>query len=86
MLGLGERLEEVRQVLRDLREHGCEMLTLGQYLQPSRYHLRVERFVAPGEFEELGGYARALGFRRVASAPLVRSSYHADLQARGEFD
>ena len=85
MLGLGERLEEVREVLRDLREHGCEMLTLGQYLQPSRYHLRVERFVPPAEFAALGDYARALGFRRVASAPLVRSSYHADLQARGQF-
>ncbi|MGI9228971.1 MAG: lipoyl synthase [Gammaproteobacteria bacterium] len=86
MLGLGEQLEEVRQVLRDLREHDCQMLTLGQYLQPSRFHLKVERFVDPVEFEELGEYARSIGFSSVASAPLVRSSYHADLQASGEFE
>jgi lipoic acid synthetase len=84
MLGLGEEIEEVRQVLRDLRAHDCDMLTLGQYLQPSRYHLPVSRFVAPEEFAELGVYARALGFTSVASAPMVRSSYHADLQAAGE--
>jgi lipoic acid synthetase len=83
MLGLGEELEEVRQVLRDLREHNCDMLTLGQYLQPSRYHLKVERFVHPDEFAALGEYARSLGFTNVASAPMVRSSYHADLQAAG---
>lgn len=83
MLGLGESLEEVRQVLEELREHACDMLTLGQYLQPSRYHLPVERFVSPAEFRELGDYARKLGFRNVASAPMVRSSYHADLQANG---
>ena len=81
MLGLGEELEDVRQVLRDLRAHDCDMLTLGQYLQPSRYHLQVERFVEPAEFDELGDYARGLGFTSVASAPMVRSSYHADLQA-----
>jgi lipoic acid synthetase len=84
MLGLGEEMEEVRQVLRDLRAHDCDMLTLGQYLQPSRYHLKVERFVSPREFDELGEYARGLGFTNVASAPLVRSSYHADLQAKGD--
>jgi len=56
------------------------MLTLGQYLQPSRNHLPVDRFVTPGEFDELGAEARSLGFRSVASAPLVRSSYHADKQ------
>jgi lipoic acid synthetase len=83
MLGLGEELEEVRQVLRDLRAHDCDMLTLGQYLQPSRYHLKVERFVSPEEFTALGDYARSLGFTNVASAPMVRSSYHADLQASG---
>jgi len=83
MLGLGESLEEVRRVLEDLRDHGCDMLTLGQYLQPSRYHLPVARFVTPAEFRELGEYARELGFRNVASAPMVRSSYHADLQANG---
>jgi lipoic acid synthetase len=81
MLGLGETLEEVRETLRDLRAHGCEMLTLGQYLQPSRDHLPVARYVTPEEFEQLGDYARALGFGSVASAPLVRSSYHADQQA-----
>jgi lipoic acid synthetase len=84
MLGLGEELEEVRQVLRDLRAHDCDMLTLGQYLQPSRYHLPVERFVSPEEFAELGEYARSIGFTSVASAPMVRSSYHADLQAAGQ--
>jgi len=81
MLGLGEEIGEVRQVLEDLRGHGCDMLTLGQYLQPSRAHLPVARFVHPQEFAELGEYARALGFANVASAPMVRSSYHADLQA-----
>ena len=84
MLGLGEELDEVKQVLRDLREHDCDMLTLGQYLQPSRYHLAVERFIHPQEFDELGQYAESLGFSNVASAPMVRSSYHADLQAQGD--
>jgi lipoyl synthase len=83
MLGLGETIDEVKAVLRDLREHDCDMLTLGQYLQPSRFHLAVERFVRPEEFDELGDYANSLGFRNVASAPMVRSSYHADLQASG---
>ncbi len=84
MLGLGETIDEVKQVLRDLRKHDCDMLTLGQYLQPSRYHLQVERFVTPDEFRELGHYAETIGFTNVASAPMVRSSYHADLQAVGE--
>ena len=84
MLGLGETLEEVKQVLHDLREHDCDMVTIGQYLQPSRYHLPVERYVHPEEFEELKQYAESLGFSNVASAPMVRSSYHADLQASGE--
>ncbi len=84
MLGLGETIDEVKQVLQDLRAHNCDMLTLGQYLQPSRYHLQVERFVTPDEFSELGDYAKGLGFKNVASAPMVRSSYHADLQAAGE--
>ena len=83
MLGLGETLDEVREVMRDLRAHDCDMLTLGQYLQPSRSHLPVERFVTPAEFDELAVYGRGLGFSNVASAPLVRSSYHADLQASG---
>lgn len=81
MLGLGERIEEVEAVLRDLRAHGCDMLTLGQYLAPSRHHLPVERYVAPAEFDALGRHARELGFVNVASGPLVRSSYHADQQA-----
>ena len=81
MLGLGEKLSEVKEVLVDLREHSCNMVTIGQYLQPSRYHLPVERYIHPEEFEKLGHYARSLGFVNVASSPLVRSSYHADLQA-----
>ncbi len=81
MLGLGEDLEEVRQVLRDMRAHDVNMLTLGQYLQPSLDHLAVERFVTPEEFDELGAYAESIGFDQVASGPMVRSSYHADLQA-----
>jgi lipoic acid synthetase len=83
MLGLGEELEEVRAVMRDLRGHGCTMLTLGQYLQPSRHHLPVTRFVAPEEFRDLAAYGESLGYTSVASGPLVRSSYHADLQAAG---
>lgn len=84
MLGLGETFEEVKQVLIDLRAHDCNWLTLGQYLQPSRYHLPVERFVHPDEFNLLGEYAREIGFKNVASGPMVRSSYHADMQAQGE--
>ena len=83
MLGLGETLDEVVQTLTDLRAHGCEMLTLGQYLQPSRDHLPVARYVTPEEFDQLSDTAKALGFASVASAPLVRSSYHADVQAAG---
>lgn len=81
MLGLGETLDEVREVMQDLRNHHCEMLTLGQYLQPSRHHLAVERFVTPEEFQQLAKDGEAMGFKNVASAPMVRSSYHADLQA-----
>ncbi len=81
MLGLGEEIDEVKQVLRDMREHDVNMLTLGQYLQPSLDHLAVERFVTPQEFDELGTYAESIGFDQVASGPMVRSSYHADLQA-----
>ncbi|WP_291510437.1 lipoyl synthase [Acidithiobacillus sp.] len=78
MLGLGESLDEIRAVLRDLREADCELLTLGQYLAPSRHHLPVERYVPPEEFAELKREALALGFRQVAAGPLVRSSYHAE--------
>ncbi|WP_297449404.1 lipoyl synthase [Ferrovum sp.] len=83
MLGLGETLDEVREVLRDLRAHGVEMLTLGQYLQPSVHHLPVTHYWAPEIFEQLGEDARRLGFGQVASGPLVRSSYHAESQAKG---
>ncbi|MGF1613566.1 MAG: lipoyl synthase [Gammaproteobacteria bacterium] len=84
MLGLGETREEVIAVLRDLRAQNCTMVTIGQYLQPSRHHLPVEHFVPPAEFDELAAYAGELGFHRVASGPLVRSSYHADKQVAGE--
>jgi lipoic acid synthetase len=84
MLGLGETKEEVMEVMRDLKANNVDMVTLGQYLQPSRNHLAVSRFVHPDEFEELRVYGEALGFTHVASGPLVRSSYHADKQAKGE--
>jgi lipoic acid synthetase len=84
MVGLGETMDEIKEVLADLRRHDCDMLTLGQYLQPSRHHLPVARFVTPAEFDELGAVAREMGFVNVASGPMVRSSYHADLQAAGE--
>ncbi|HHM05710.1 MAG TPA: lipoyl synthase [Gammaproteobacteria bacterium] len=84
MLGLGETRGEVLEVLHDLRAHGCDRLTLGQYLQPSRHHLPVTRYLDPEEFAALREAAETLGFSHVASGPLVRSSYHADLQAAGE--
>ena len=77
MLGLGETHDELLDVLADLLDAGCDMLTLGQYLQPSPEHLPVARYVPPGEFDELGQAAKVMGFRRVASGPFVRSSYHA---------
>ena len=80
MLGLGETNEEIVEVMHALRAHDVDMLTLGQYLQPSRHHLPVSRFVHPDEFAELGRIAESLGFKSVASGPLVRSSYHADQQ------
>ena len=83
MLGLGETISEVREVMRDMREHNIDMLTLGQYLQPSREHHPVERFVTPAEFDELAEYGDEIGFAHVASCPMVRSSYHADRQAAG---
>lgn len=83
MLGLGEKIEEVEQVMSDLRDHQVDMLTLGQYLQPSKHHLAVDRFVEPAEFKALGELANKMGFSRVASGPLVRSSYHADQQVKG---
>lgn len=84
MLGLGEELDEVLVVMRDLRAHGCDMLTLGQYLQPSPHHLPVARYVTPEEFEWLAQQGHEMGFANVASGPMVRSSYHADRQAAGE--
>lgn len=86
MLGMGETLEEIEAVLKDLRSHGCDMLTLGQYLQPSKDHLPVERFVTPEEFDQLRILAEDMGFSNVASGPMVRSSYHADLQANPTLD
>jgi lipoic acid synthetase len=85
MLGLGESTEEVEQVMQDLRSHDVDMLTLGQYLQPSKHHLPVDRFVHPDEFEALREVGEKLGFSQVASGPMVRSSYHADQQAAGLF-
>jgi lipoyl synthase len=78
MLGLGERDAEVEAALGDLRRAGVALLTIGQYLRPSPSHLPVERFISPAEFDSWGERARALGFRDVASGPLVRSSYHAE--------
>ncbi len=86
MLGLGESDDEVGKVMSDLRDHGCDMLTLGQYLQPSRDHLAVKRYVTPAQFDALGELAEKLGFSNVASGPMVRSSYHADLQAGSILD
>ena len=77
MLGLGESGDEVEQVLGDLLATGCTILTLGQYLQPTKAHLPVERFVSPEEFDQWREKALAMGFAGVAAAPLVRSSYHA---------
>jgi len=81
MLGLGEEQQEVVAVMQELRGHGCDMLTLGQYLQPSRDHLPVARYVTPREFDTLRRLGETMGFRNVASGPMVRSSYHADRQA-----
>ena len=82
MLGLGERLDEVGAAMQDLRAHDVNMLTLGQYLQPSQHHLPVQRYLHPSEFDDLRTLGQAMGFDHVASGPLVRSSYHADVQAK----
>lgn len=84
MLGLGETNDQIKEVLQDMRKYEIDMVTMGQYLQPSRFHMPVARYVTPTEFHELGDFAKQLGFVNVASGPLVRSSYHADLQAAGE--
>ncbi len=83
MVGMGETEEQVKQVMRDLREHNVDMLTIGQYLQPSKDHYPLQRYVDPEEFREYGRYADEIGFTHAASGPLVRSSYHADQQAKG---
>ncbi|MBC8131839.1 MAG: lipoyl synthase, partial [Deltaproteobacteria bacterium] len=80
MLGLGEELDEVRQVMRELRDIGVDILTLGQYLRPSHAHLAVARFATPDEFAMLRAEALTMGFPHVESGPMVRSSYHADGQ------
>ncbi|HGY11949.1 MAG TPA: hypothetical protein ENK36_06270 [Desulfobacterales bacterium] len=77
MLGLGELPDEISRTLEDLVKAGCSMLTLGQYLQPSKQHLQVERFVPPEEFDNWRKNALKIGFSQVASGPFVRSSYHA---------
>jgi len=81
MLGLGETKEEIEQTLRDIASDKIDILTLGQYLQPTAHHLRVERYVEPAVFERFAREAKALGFAHAACGPLVRSSYHADQQA-----
>lgn len=82
MVGIGEELDEVYQVMQDMRDHDVQMLTVGQYLQPSLDHLRLKRFVTPEEFKEIEVRGYEMGFTHVASGPMVRSSYHADLQAK----
>ncbi|MDX1524745.1 MULTISPECIES: lipoyl synthase [Pseudidiomarina] len=84
MVGLGETNEEILEVMRDLRAHDVDMLTIGQYLQPSRHHLPVTRYVTPDEFDMFRAEGEKMGFTHIASGPLVRSSYHADMQAAGK--
>ena len=83
MLGLGETNEEILDVMRDLRAHDVEMLTIGQYLQPSGHHLPVLRYATPDEFKMFETEALKMGFKHAACGPMVRSSYHADKQAHG---
>jgi lipoic acid synthetase len=83
MVGLGETDDEILQVMRDLRAHGVDMLTIGQYLQPSAHHLPVERYVHPETFALYEREAAAMGYRHAAVGAMVRSSYHADRQAHG---
>ena len=82
MVGLGEELEEVKVVMRDQRSWGVDILTLGQYLQPSKQHLPISRYYSLEEFKQLRDYGREIGFRWVEAGPLVRSSYHAAEQVR----
>ena len=81
MVGLGETRDELARTLADVREHDCDLLTIGQYLRPSRKHLPIVRYYSPDEFTELADEARSLGFAHVEAGPLVRSSYHAGAQA-----
>jgi lipoic acid synthetase len=85
MVGMGETKDELLRVLDDMREHDIQMLTIGQYLQPSKDHYPLRRYVHPDEFAEYEEYAWGIGFAQAACGPLVRSSYHADQQAKGEF-
>jgi len=85
MVGIGEKTEEVLEIMKDLVEHGCDILTIGQYLQPTKNHLPVDRFVTPDEFEMYREEGLRIGFKIVESSPLVRSSYHADKHARALF-
>jgi len=83
ILGMGERPDEVREAMRDIRETGCDLMTMGQYLQPTTFHLPVDRWVAPEEFAEHARFGMDdLGFAHVEAGPLVRSSYHAGTQLR----
>lgn len=86
MVGIGEKTEEVIELMHDLIDYGCEILTIGQYLQPTKNHLPVDRFVTPEEFDYYKSEGLSMGFKIVESSPLVRSSYHADEQARAIFD
>ena len=85
MVGIGEKTEEVLELMKDLILHGCDIITIGQYLQPSKVHLPVDRFVTPEEFALYKTEGLKMGFKIVESSPLVRSSYHADEQARAIF-
>ncbi len=82
MLGLGETKDEVIEVLHNLKDVGCDLVTIGQYLSPSKHHISVDRYVSPEEFKELADIALNIGIKDVASGPLVRSSYHADQQSK----
>ncbi|MDP4192801.1 MAG: lipoyl synthase [Bacteroidota bacterium] len=86
MVGIGEKPEEVLELMHDLREHGCDILTIGQYLQPTKIHLPVDRYVTLDEFKMYKTEGKKMGFSAVESAPLVRSSYHADKHARDQFE
>jgi len=85
MVGIGEKTEEVLELMKDLVDHGCDILTIGQYLQPTKLHLPVDRFVTPEEFKMYKEEGLKIGFKIVESSPLVRSSYHADEHARAIF-